>query len=170
MLYSVAELAETIGISKQSIYNKMKLKELEEHISKKQGITYIDEVGLNLIRSSLNTIKDGLKSSKNEREDNTLDDETAMDKEVSTLEKEFFNLLKEQLKEKDLQIKEKDIQIHELHRLVENGQVLLKDKPQDIKLLEEHFQDLDNKFMDIRQDMQARKEPQKGFLKNLFKK
>lgn len=160
MLYSVAEVSDTIGVSKQSIYNKMKLKELEEHISKKQGITYIDEVGLNLIRNSLNTTTDDLNCSKNESEDNGLDEESATCKEDSTLDKEFFNLLKEQLKEKD-------IQIHELHKLIENNQVLLKDKPQDIKLLEQHFQDLDDKIMNIKERNIPHK---KGLFNKWFKK
>jgi hypothetical protein len=162
MLYSVAEVSEIIGVSKQSIYNKMKLKELEEYISKKQGITYIDEVGLNLIRSSLNPVKDDLKGCKNEGENNSVDEETATCEEDSTFDKEFFNLLKDQLKEKDLQIHEKDIQIHELHKLIENNQVLLKDKPQD--------QDLDNKFTDIKEELQERKKTQKGLFKRIFRK
>jgi chromosome segregation ATPase len=68
------------------------------------------------------------------------------------------------------QIKEKDLQIRELHKLIENNQVLLKDKPQEIKLLEEHFQDIDSKMMEIKQDMQERKEPQKGLFKRIFRK
>jgi hypothetical protein len=163
MLYSVAEVSESIGVSKQSIYNKMKLKELEEHITKKQGITYIDEVGLNLIRSSLNTSTDDLKGSKNKRQDSTLNEEATTREDDSTFNNDIFNLLKEQIKEKDLQIRE-------LHKLIENNQVLLKDKPQEIKLLEEHFQDIDSKMMEIKQDMQERKEPQKGLFKRIFRK
>jgi hypothetical protein len=66
--------------------------------------------------------------------------------------------LKDQLKEKDIQIHEKDNQIHELHKLIENSQVLLKYKPQqDIKLLEEHFKDLDNSLIEVRERMEERK-------------
>ena len=51
-----------------------------------------------------------------------------------------------------------------------NNQELLIKPKQDVKLLEEHFQDLDNKFTDIKQDMQERKEPQKGLFKRIFRK
>ena len=155
------------------LYNKLKLKELEECITKKQGITYIDEVGLNLIKDSLKVDTDDLKHLNNEREDNTLDDETATDIEDSSLNKELFKALIEQLKIKDIQLQEKDLQIHELHKLIENNQVLLKDKPQDVKLLEEHFQGVDNKLADIRKEMDQRKqkfeaeEQNKGFFKFL---
>jgi hypothetical protein len=161
MLYTISEVSELIKLSKVSIYKKLKLKEMQEHITKKQGITYIDDIGLTLIKGRLKDLK------KEEPQEGTAETEKAQD---TVLEDDVLTINKELIKALLSQLKEKDNQIHELHRLVENGQVLLKDKPQDIKLLEEHFQDLDNKFMDIRQDMQERKEPQKGFFKRIFKK
>lgn len=116
MLYSVSEVSETIGLSKQSIYVRLRLKEFQEHITKKQGVTYIDEVGLNLIKDDdLNHVKE-----ENQRKATTVDIESL------NLDKEVFDLL-------------------------ENSQVLLKDNPkQDLLMLEEHFQNLDNKLLDIR--------------------
>ena len=86
-----------------------------------------------------------------------------------------------QMKEKDLQLNlqlaAKDLQIHEMNErlkneqeLNRNNQELLINPKQDIKLLEEHFQDLDSKFTEIRQDMNERKDPPKGLLKRMFKK
>jgi len=161
MLYTISEVSELIKLSKVSIYKKLKLKEMQEHITKKQGITYINDIGLTLIKDRLKDIK------KEEPQKDTAETEKAQD---TVLEDDVLTINRELIKALLEQLKEKDNQIHELHRLVENGQVLLKDKPQDIKLLEEHFQDLDNKFMDIRQDMQERKEPQKGIFKRIFKK
>ncbi|MBX4272117.1 hypothetical protein [Clostridium estertheticum] len=161
MLYTIAEVSDLINLSKVSIYKKLKLKEMQEHITKKQGITYIDDVGLALIKDRLKNLK------KEEPQEGTAEAEKAQD---TVLEDDVLTINKELIKALLSQLKEKDNQIHELHRLVENGQILLKDKPQDIKLLEEHFQNLDSKFMDIRQDMQERKKPQKGFLKRMFKK
>jgi len=158
MIYSVMEISKSIGLSKQSIYKKLKAKELQEHIIKKQGITYIDEEGFNLIKYSLKANIDDLKDFKEDikclnikETDSTLNDEIASDTEISRMNQDIFNLLKIQLEEKDLQLNDKDLQIHELHKLMENSQILLKEKPQDIKLLEQHFQDLDYKIMNIKE-------------------
>ena len=145
------EVSESIGLSKQSIYKKLKAKELQEHITKKQGMTYIDEEGFNLIKDSLKANIYNLKDFKKEDTTSTLDDEIASDTEILSMDQDIFNLLKSQLKEKDLQLKDKDLQMHELHKLMENSQILLKEKPQDVKLLEQHLQDLDDKIMNIKE-------------------
>ena len=150
MLYSIMEVSESIGLSKQSIYKKLKAKELQVHITKKQGMIYIDEEGFSLIKDSSKANIDDLKYFKKEHTI-TLDDEIASDTETLSMNLDIFNLLKSQLEEKDLQLKDKDLQMHELHKLIENSQILLKEKPQDIKLLEQHFQDLDDKIMNIKE-------------------
>lgn len=53
MLYTVAEVADLTNLSKVSIYQRIKLKELKEFISRKQGVTYISEVGVNSIDTLL---------------------------------------------------------------------------------------------------------------------
>jgi Fe2+ transport system protein B len=172
LIYTVAKVSELVNLSKASIYNKLKLKEFESYITKKQGITYISEDGFKLIQSDLKYYKGN----------NTVNEEIATDTDFINTLKENISYLKEQAKQKDLQfnnqLKEKDRQLenyserlNQAHKLIENNQILLKEKPkQEILLLEEHFQDLDNKFMDIKKDMQERKEPQKGFLKRMLKK
>jgi hypothetical protein len=152
------EASELIGLSKQSIYKKLKAKELQEYIIKKQGMIYIDEEGFNLIKDSLKANIDDLKDFKEDinglnikKINSTLNDEIASDTEILSMNLDIFTLLKRQLEEKDLQLNDKDMQIHELHKLVENSQILLKEKPQDIKLLEQHFQDLDYKIMNIKE-------------------
>jgi len=166
MLYNVTQISESTGQSKQNIYKKLQKKELKVHIIKKQGITYINEIGLKLINDSYETNPD--------------DEVTTEDATVSTLNENMFNLLKEQLKEKDLQISEKDKQIsnfdermraeQDLHK---NTQILFKQQqqPPDIKQLEEHFQDLDTKLEEVKGNMLERKEQQqKGFFSKIFKK
>jgi len=153
MLYTVSEISELIGLSKVSLYKKLKSKEFDEHIIKKQGTSFIDEIGFNLI-------KEGLKDLKSEESDNTSNDETVADEEDLTTKTDYINTLKRQLDVKDKQITE-------LHKLIENNQVLLKEKPQDFKLLEEHFTELDDKLMDLKDKMEI---PQKGFFEKLFKK
>lgn len=172
MIYTVAKVSELVNLSKASIYNKLKLKEFKSYLTKKQGITYISEEGLKLIQSDLKYYK----------ANNTVNAEVATDSDFINTLKEDINYLKDQAKQKDLQfdnqLKEKDRQLEnyserlkQAHKLIENNQILLKEKPkQEILKLEEHFQALDNKFVDIRQYMLERKEPQKGFFKKILKK
>lgn len=179
MLYSVMEVSESIGLSKQSIYKKLKAKELQDNITKKQGVTYINEVGFNLIRDGLKANIEGLNCLNNEEIDSIIDGDTTDDTETFNVNLDLLNLLKDQLCQKDLQLKTKDIQldekdnqIHDLHKLIENSQVLLKDKPKrDILQLEEHFQELENKLEDVRENMSQRKEEQhKSLFSKIFKK
>jgi len=179
MLYTVSEISELTSLSKVSIYTRLKLKELEPHISKKQGVTYIDEDGFNIIKEGLsfkeeplNSFKDGIPPK--EPQEATTEGPQAtfnpIEDDCISVNKELFNALLEQLKEKDKQIKE-------LHKLIENSQVLLRDKPhEDILLLEDHFQALDNKLINIKEQMEQRKkqyekaQQPKGFFKSMFKR
>jgi len=185
MFYTIAEISVLIKLSKVSIYKKLKLKELKDHTTKRQGITYIDDVGFNLIKDSFNindnvNLNNNVKTKADDKSTNyTLDDYIATDTEGFNISQELFNILKDQLKEKDNQLNMKDKQLDEAnerlkqaHKLIENNQILLKDKPQqNILQLEEHFQDLDTKLEEVRGNMQQRKEKQKGksFFYKFFK-
>jgi hypothetical protein len=179
--YTIAEISVLIKLSKVSIYKKLKLPELKDHTTKKQGITYIDDVGFNIIKGSFN-INDDVNLNNNVKkvpdninENNVIDDYVATDTEGFNLNEELFNMLKEQLKEKDNQLNVKDNQLDakdkqlaeanerlkQAHRLIENNQVLLKDKPQQsILQIEEHFQELDTKLEEVKNKMSDRKEQQ----------
>ena len=123
----------------------------------------LDEIGFKLIQGSLKEFeeddikgfKEGIKCLNIKETNSALGDEITSDTEILSMNRDIFNLLKSQLEEKNLQLKDNDLQIHELHKLVENSQILLKEKPQDIKLLEleleQHFQDLDDKIMNIKE-------------------
>lgn len=174
MLYTVEQVANQLNVSKQAIYSKLKLKEYKDRILIKQGKKYIDDTLFNLI-------KDNLKVKTNLNNDNNVNtqayeeksQDTILNDDLLNLNKELINTLLDQLKEKDKQIQEKDNQIRELHQIVQNSQILLKDKPKDdMLLLEDHFQDLDNKLLDIREQMQERKEARekKSLFNKLFKK
>jgi len=58
---SVSEIADLTGLSKVSIYNKLKLKEIEPFIVKNKGITYVCDEGVALIKEGLNLKEEGLK-------------------------------------------------------------------------------------------------------------
>lgn len=172
MLYTVAEVSNLTSLSKVSIYNKLKLKELDPYISKKQGITYISEDGLNLIKDSLNLNDDPLNSLNNKYIDNTSNDEISTDTEDLNLKDDYIKYLKLENQRLWEELQEKNSQINGLNRLVENGQVLLKEHiKEDPILLEEHFQDLDNKLMDLRDQIEQRKneQEQKGLFQKIFK-
>lgn len=200
MIYTVAEVSEIVGLSKASIYNKINKKDLKEHLVKKQGVTYLDEIGLDLIKNDIKDFKDDIKVlnvkeiDRNElnieETDSTIDDDVATDTEDSSIRTEYINYLKvenerlwSELKIKDEQMQSKDVQIQELnerlkeaHKLTENSQILLREKPQNILALEEHFSILDVKLESIKENMQERKnkyeqeQEQKGFLGRLFKR
>lgn len=163
MLYTVAEVSKLTNLSKVSIYKKLKLKELEGHITKEAGITYIDDAALKFIT-------DGLKFNEEFKDNNTensSDDEIPTSFEDLTINKELVKTLIDQLKSKDEQI-------NDLHKLLENSQVLLKneqDKPkEDLLLLEEHLKEFDDRLMNIKERMEKRKEEPKSIFQRIFNK
>lgn len=161
-MYDINKVSELTGVSKVTIYKKLKkLKELEPFIVRKDDKTYILEGGLILINEQL-TI--------NKKVNSEVESEIAIDgiSTELTINKELINLLTEQLKEKDIQLKEKDKQIAELHKLIENSQILLKEeqKKTDQQLyLSEHFEEVDNKLQDLREKMEQRKHEKKSIFK-----
>ena len=158
MLRTVEETAIQLGVSKTTIYNKLKLKEYKARIVKKQGKSMVDD-------SLFNLIQEGLKV-KNEVEnkeiENDVNAETSIDEDgLLNLNKELIDNLLEQLKEKDKQIAE-------LHKLIENSQILLKEeqKKKDQQLyLAEHFEEVDNKLQDLREKMEQKRNEKKGLFK-----
>ena len=80
---------------------------------------------------------------------------------------EYINSLKDEIKYLREQTEKKDNQIQELINLNKNNQVLLKqqqDKEINQKLLENHFQEVDKKLMDLKEKMELRNSKRKfGF-------
>lgn len=158
MLRTVEETAIQLGVSKTTIYNKLKLKEYKSKIVKKQGKSMVDD-------SLFNLIKEGLKI-QNEVENNKNDND--INAEISIDEEGLFNLNKELIENLLDQLKEKDKQIAELHKLIENSQILLKEeqKKSDKQLyLEEHFEEVDSKLQDLKDKMEQRRNDKKSFFK-----
>ncbi|EPZ1654217.1 MAG: hypothetical protein E7E64_16400 [Clostridium celatum] len=158
MLRTVEEVAIQLDVSKTTIYNKLKLNEYKELIIKKQGKSMVDDDLFNLIKDSLK-VKNIVE---NEEIENDIDQELAMDEDgLLNLNKELISNLLEQLKEKDKQISE-------LHKLIENSQILLKEeqkKTEQQLYLAEHFEEVDNKLQDLREKMEQRKNDKKGLFK-----
>ena len=169
-MYDINEVAKLTGVSKVTIYKKLKkMKELEQYIVVKKDKIYVLDEGIKLINSSLQVNKQVNNSVKSE-----VDEEVASEGISRGLmgSKGLINLLTEQLTEKDRQLREKDKQIEELINLNKNNQILLKqqqDKEINQLKLEEHFQEVDQKLMDLREKMDSQKEEKKSFF-NFFKK
>lgn len=165
MLRSVAEVSVLTGLSKVSIYNKIKLKEIEKYVVKNKGITYISDEGITLIVEGLNLNDDklnGLNFQLNSgREDVAVSigntDFKEFKLELKELNKNYLNSLKSENEVLKKQLDEKDKQIAELHRLIENNQILLKEeqkKSEQQLYLAEYFEEVDNKLQDLKEKME----------------
>ena len=155
MLRTVEETAIQLGVSKTTIYNKLKLKDFKSRIVKKQGKSMIDDDLFKLIQ-------EGLKYQNQFDYDNIDFD---INSETSIDEDDLLNLNKELIENLLEQLKEKDKQISELHKLIENSQILLKEeqKKTDQQLyLSEHFEEVDNKLQDLREKMEQKRNKKKG--------
>ena len=180
MLRSVSDISKLTGLSKVSIYNKLKLKELAPFIIKNKGITYVDEDGVTLICEGLNLKQNGLNSlndSLKEKEDEIavsidIKEFKGVKLSLKELNLDYINTLKGEMEVLKDQLREKDKQIEELINLNKNNQVLLKQQ-QDKEIislkLEEHFQEVDQKLMDLKEKMNKPKEEKKSFFKFLKK-
>ena len=160
-MFTVEEVSKLLSVSKVTIYAK--LKKYESKVVVKQGKKYVTEELLSLIKQELN-LKECLKVGNNT---GAINQEVATDRDdLINLNQYLINFLKQQLEEKDIQLREKDKQIEELINLNKNNQVLLKqqqDKEINQKLLEDHFQEVDQKLMDLRDRMEEKKNSKKFF-------
>ena len=166
MLYTIPQVASLLNVSKQSIYVKLKLPLYSDKIIINHNQTMVDDVLLKLIQDNLRFT---VSSDSEPLEEQSSPEELALDDETININQELLSILKNQLKEKDDQLREKDLQftkqliakdiqideyserLKQAHKLIENNQILLKEKPkQDVLLLEEHFQDLDTKLEEVK--------------------
>lgn len=161
MLRSVSEVSDLTGLSKVSIYNKLKLKELKPFIVKNKGVTYIKDEGVKLIDQGLNCLNDTEIAL--DIESISFDD---FKEEFKLLNKDYINTLKSEIDILKDQLCKKDKQLEELINLNKNNQILLKqqkDTEVNIKLLDNHFNEVDQKLIDIRNRMEEKKNTKRFF-------
>ena len=197
MIYTVEEAAIKLNVAKQSIYTKLRLPEFKDNIIKKHGKSYVDDNLLIMIKDRLkvnNDYKENEKINDIEKDapvtaeigdalivNNDLK-EVAADKDYIEYLKKDITYLKDQLKENDFKVNDqliaKDQQINNLNERLKqsleinkNSQILQLRQPQDIKQLEEHFNDLDDKLIDIKDKMLERKvqNEKTSFFSKIFK-
>lgn len=164
MLRDVDQVSKELNVSKTAIYNKLKINQFKDKIVKKNGKSMIDEDLFNLIKDSLKSRNQVGNEVENKKIYSDENQEIAMDRE------DLFNFNKQLIDSLLEQLKEKDKQIEELHKLIENNQVLLKKEQESKQLqLEEHFKEVDIKLVDLRTKIDSNKEKNKSFFKNWFK-
>jgi len=173
MLNSINEISISLGVSKMTIYRKLKVKELKSHIILKQGIQYIDDNGLTMLIGMLKPSRENVKCDvKEECTNNITNDEIATDKEdfIGSLKSEI-DFLRGELQEKNIQISNLSIGLSSEQELHKNTQILFKQQqPQQILQLEAHFEELDNKLIEIKDKMQKKEKDHKGIFKKIFSK
>lgn len=138
-MLKVAEVAELLGVSKVSIYNKLKLysKELKPHLSKLKGVLHIDSEGLEIIRDSFNLqgeVKTEDLGPGREVTHKIGNAETL--NEILKIKDERLKDLKEHIKHLEDQIQGKDNLISDQSRQLEQFQILLLNEKEKTKLLE----------------------------------
>lgn len=177
MIYTVEQVANKLNVSKVTIYNKLKLNQFKDKTVTKQGQTMLDDDLVNLIKDSLKftyrfTDTDNIDTpiETNETlEENENPQDTTIDDDVLNINKDLVKALLEQLKEKDVQLNNLNERLKQEQELNKNNQVLQLRQPQETKQLEEHFALVDEKLINIREQMDI-KETKNGFLKRMFKK
>jgi hypothetical protein len=155
MLKSINNVSKELGISKATIYKKLKEEKYKKLIIKENNVIKINESLYELLKA--NTKRKNIEEVEN----------------VEIVDKEELNVVKveENMKEDNVvgillkQIKEKDIQINRLHDLIENNQILIKNSQEREKervVLEEHFKDIDKNLIEIRDKNNNKKESNKN--------
>lgn len=166
--FKVVEIAEMVGLSKVSVYNKIKTidEDILQSLKKKEkGVIYYNIKAVEIIVNSFNQNEPTPSESEykfENVEDNKKDDKYR-EKYILELENEI-KYLKEQISIKD------ELIINHV-KLIENEQVLRKQDQQAITLLEEdRARAINEKMTTWREEHYSEPKNEDGFLKRIFKK
>jgi hypothetical protein len=177
MIYTVEQVASKLNVSKVTIYNKLKLNQFKDKTVTKQGQTMIDDDLVNSIKESIKFTYKVIDDANIKPPETTSEDEEAQDTvledDSESMSKELVKTLIAQLKTKDTQIQELNERLKQEQDLNKNNQILQlrQPQPQDMKALEEHFEDVDAKLLNIRDEQRKQQEQETtGFFKGLFKR
>ena len=161
MVYKVAEVVKELGVSRQTVYKKLRRDNFKEYIVDLDGSMGVTEEGLQVLK--------GMQCKEIEEAEGKRDSKEDTSDSVSELQKELVESLnrqlamcEEQLKIKDKQIGEKDKQINDLIQVTENGQVLQKMilSNTEVKLLAYREE------LEVRRN-KAQEEKEKGFINKI---
>jgi len=163
--FNISEIANILGCSRPTVYKKINTidKSILHTLQKrKKNITYYTYTLIDMFKDKINNSPEDI--DQKELATDIVNDKY-IDIYVSELKSEI-DFLKDHVQELSERLKQEQ-------DLNKNNQVLQLRQPQDIKQLEEHFQDLDTKLIDIRDQMGDHKEPKDqkpiSFFSKLFK-
>ena len=122
MIYKVSEVVKKLGVSRQTVYKKLRRAAYKPYIVEVDGVTGVTEEGLLMLKG----IKDIDLCVNDENEVCSNITVIEVTDGVSKLQEELIDSLHKQLEVKDKQLEEKDAQINNLLKVTENGQVLQK--------------------------------------------
>lgn len=160
-MYSISDAAKKLGVSRQSIYNRLEKTELSEHVSETDKGKVLSQAGLEILRGLYTVKPDCQEFVRTQHADNKpigsgqqsncqqyvggqpVDSQpTSNGQSTDNQADSYTNSLEEQIDylktivaEKDKQIAVKDEQIFSLTRLTENSQILLKQEQDKNRLL-----------------------------------
>ena len=122
MIYKVSEVVKELGVSRQTVYKKLRKEAYKPYIVDIDGVTGVTQEGLLMLKGikDIDSYVTGEKDMANNIEVIGITDG------VSKLQEELIDSLHKQLEVKDKQLEEKDIQINNLLKITENGQILQK--------------------------------------------
>ena len=136
--YTIAEVSEILGVTKQCVYNKLNnLNELKPHLKIKNNTKYLSKEGLEVIKENLNFKHVELKHLNGLNDDSNVENVNLKilienyESQIKDL-KESVNTIKSIYEEQIVYLKnesmEKNEQLKNKDRLIENMQVLLKEQ------------------------------------------
>lgn len=166
--FKVSEIAKVVGVSKVSVYNKIKTIDtniLQSLWKREKGIMYYNIKAVDIIINAFNQ-NEYVPSENQEETENIEDnknDNEYIEKYILELENEI-KYLKEQITIKD------ELIVNHV-KLIENEQVLRKQDQQAITLLEEdRARAIEEKMTTWREEHYSEPKNEDGFLKRIFKK
>lgn len=167
MGFTVQETSKMLEVSRVTIYNKIKTKEMEKYISKSdKGVTYISEEGIEWLKNNINLQVAADEEEEEQTRQNIVSDNLKDDiGNTDTIDygKEYIEYLKEENKRLWSQV-------NDLTRMLENSQVLIKNTQEPLQL-EEHYKELDYKIEKIKCDLDERKNnSKKSWIENIMYK
>lgn len=155
-LYSIADIALELQLSKPYIYRKLNdyTKELKKYTKKLKGVTYLSVDGFNLLKEKLT-----------DKEDKESDPQQQL---ITTLQEEV-KYLREQLQAKDDLIEKHISMLQEQTELVKREQQLRMTESKNILLLQQHIGEVDQKLTAWRENSTATKEEKVSFFKKFWR-
>lgn len=158
MMYDAEKIAELTGVSKVTVYRKMKLEVIKSYIKLKNGKQFLNEEGFLALKDLLNITEAQERPTEEAQEAS----EGKYSLEYTNSLREQVSHLMKQIEVKDEQLKAQADNMAELIKSMQHSQFMLQEKEkelQEVKLLEQS-----SNAEDIQPDPVEEKPKKRGFL------